>query len=228
MQFANNLINLRKREDLTIEELTLLLDVNRDDVINWEKGEELPNLTIIQNIARLFSVTVDELVNMLIPIKTVDVDKLKIRTRVFSMLLGLSVFVIFFSIGLFLFLSRNNNEKLNEISTLVLITGVLIGVFGIVIPTLNFESFCKKNYIVFEPDKNEVKKAKMSFIIKFIISLIFIGVGIIQFIIIFINYNSYMLSLAIMLSLLGFGLGIIIESGIMMSMYTAPDDVFKV
>ena len=228
MQFANNLINLRKREDLTIEELTLLLDVNRDDVINWEKGEELPNLTTIQNIARLFSVTVEELINVIIPIKTADERKVKLKTKVFSTLLGLSVFIIFFSIGLFLFLSRNNIDRLNDISTLVLITGVLIGVFGIVVPTLNFESFCKKNYIVFEPDKKEVKNAKRSFIIKFIISLMFIGVGITQFIIIFINYNSYMLSLAIMLSLLGFGLGIIIESGIMMSMYTVPDDVFKV
>jgi hypothetical protein len=104
----------------------------------------------------------------------------------------------------------------------------LIGVFGIVVPTLNFESYCKKNYIVFEPDKKEVKKAKKTFIVKLIISLIIIFTGLIQFIITFINNSSHMLSLAIMLSLIGFGIGLIIESGIIMSMYTAPDDVFKV
>ena len=114
MQFAHNLINLRKREDLTIEELTLLLDVNRDEVINWENGEEIPNITIMQELARLFSVTVEELINVIIPIKTADERKVKLKTKIFSTLLGLSVFLIFLSIGIYLYLSRSNNNSLND------------------------------------------------------------------------------------------------------------------
>lgn len=227
MQFKNNFINLCKREDLTLDELILLLGVTQQDIEGWIKEENIPSIKVMQEIAKMFNVTVDDLVNIVIPIKTEDVKKVKRITKTFSILLGLSVFLIFFSIGLYLTINRvSNNYK--EIGTFILIVGIIIGVFGIIVPTLNFESYCKNSYIVFEPTRKEVKASKDTFILKLLIGIILITTGIIQFIIIFINFNNiYSYSLAIMLTLIGLGIGLIIHGGIIMSMYTAPDEVFN-
>lgn len=228
MQFRNNFINLCKKEDVILDDLAIILNVSKEDILSWEEGEEIPSIHTMQEIARLFNVTVDDLVNVTIPIKSADISIVKRKTKVFSTLLGTAVFTIFLSIGIFLTLTRRL-PNYNGIATIILISGILIGIFSIIIPTLNFESYCKKNYIIFKPTKEEVKISKDTFIIKLLIGIITITIGIIQFIIIFINFNNiYTYSLAIMLAMIGLGIGIIIEGGIMMSMYTAPDEVFKI
>ena len=58
-----NLCSLRKRHNLTQEQLALELNVSRQVIAKWEKGESTPDLQHSMNIANLFGVTLDALVN---------------------------------------------------------------------------------------------------------------------------------------------------------------------
>lgn len=63
MEFHQKLQELRKQKSLTQDELAKLLYVSRTAVSKWESGRGYPNIQSLKDIARLFSVTVDELLS---------------------------------------------------------------------------------------------------------------------------------------------------------------------
>ena len=63
MEFHEKLQELRKRRGLTQEELAGLLFVSRTAVSKWESGRGYPNLDSLQAIAKLYSVTIDQLLS---------------------------------------------------------------------------------------------------------------------------------------------------------------------
>lgn len=58
-----NIQELRRRHDVTQEELAEKLDVSRQTIAKWERGESAPDINSCIRIADLFNVTVDELIN---------------------------------------------------------------------------------------------------------------------------------------------------------------------
>lgn len=58
-----NLYSLRKRHKLTQEQLAEELNVSRQVIAKWEKGESTPDLHYSMKIADFFGVTLDALVN---------------------------------------------------------------------------------------------------------------------------------------------------------------------
>lgn len=58
-----NLHSLRKRHKLTQEQLAEKLNVSRQVIAKWEKGESTPDLYNSMNIANFFGVTLDALVH---------------------------------------------------------------------------------------------------------------------------------------------------------------------
>ena len=58
-----NLKNLRMHHKLTQEELAFQLNVSRQVIAKWEKGESTPDLGHCQALAKLYNVTLDNLVN---------------------------------------------------------------------------------------------------------------------------------------------------------------------
>lgn len=58
-----NLQRLRKVHQYTQEELAEKLNVSRQAVAKWESGESMPDLATCSEIARLFGVSLDDLVN---------------------------------------------------------------------------------------------------------------------------------------------------------------------
>ena len=58
-----NLLSLRKRRNLTQEQLANELNVSRQVIAKWEKGESTPDLKYSMAIANYFGVTLDALVN---------------------------------------------------------------------------------------------------------------------------------------------------------------------
>lgn len=58
-----NLYSLRKRNKLTQEQLAEELNVSRQVIAKWEKGESTPDLHYSMKIADFFGVTLDALVN---------------------------------------------------------------------------------------------------------------------------------------------------------------------
>ena len=62
MEFNEKLQELRKGKGLTQEELAEKLFVSRTAISKWESGRGYPNLDSLKEIARFFSVTIDDLI----------------------------------------------------------------------------------------------------------------------------------------------------------------------
>lgn len=63
MEFNEKLQQLRKQKGLTQEQLAESLFVSRTAVSKWESGRGYPNIDSLKAIAKLFAVTVDELLS---------------------------------------------------------------------------------------------------------------------------------------------------------------------
>ena len=62
MVFSEQLSKLRKEANLTQEDLAEKCDVSRQAVAKWESGESLPDIYKISQIAKLFEVSLEELI----------------------------------------------------------------------------------------------------------------------------------------------------------------------
>ena len=62
MEFHEKLLELRKSRGLTQEELAAALYVSRTAISKWESGRGYPGIDSLKEIARFFSVTIDELI----------------------------------------------------------------------------------------------------------------------------------------------------------------------
>ena len=63
MSFADNLIQLRKMNHLSQEELAEKIGVSRQTLSKYETGESLPDIEKCRQLADVFSVTVDDLIS---------------------------------------------------------------------------------------------------------------------------------------------------------------------
>ena len=61
--FKDNLLNLRKLNNLTQEDLAEKLNVSRQAVAKWESGESIPDLEKCRLLAETFAVSLDDLAN---------------------------------------------------------------------------------------------------------------------------------------------------------------------
>ncbi|MDR0905046.1 MAG: helix-turn-helix domain-containing protein [Oscillospiraceae bacterium] len=61
---AENLKKLRHGRDLTQEDLAEFIGVSAQSISKWERGDNLPDITILPAIANFFEVTTDDLLGM--------------------------------------------------------------------------------------------------------------------------------------------------------------------
>ena len=61
--FSDNLIQLRKINQMTQEDLAEIVGVSRQAVAKWESGESMPDLEKSRLIGEAFDVSLDDLVN---------------------------------------------------------------------------------------------------------------------------------------------------------------------
>ncbi len=62
MRFNENLLNLRKQKGWSQEELGYKLNVSRQTVSKWEAGQTTPELEKLELLAKIFNISIDELV----------------------------------------------------------------------------------------------------------------------------------------------------------------------
>ena len=60
---GRNLKTLRKKNNLTQEDLADSLAVSRQAVCMWERGERTPKISVLTKIAKTFEITIDHIVN---------------------------------------------------------------------------------------------------------------------------------------------------------------------
>ena len=63
IMFKDNLLELRKLNDMSQEELADLIGVSRQTLSKYETGESLPDIEKCKLIADVFGVTIDDLLN---------------------------------------------------------------------------------------------------------------------------------------------------------------------
>ena len=60
---GKNLKNIRKKNNITQDELAEKLSVTRQAVSNWENGKTEPDIETLTNISQIFDISIDELVD---------------------------------------------------------------------------------------------------------------------------------------------------------------------
>lgn len=69
MNLASRLIELRKKFNYSQEELASLLNISRQSISKREKGESVPSIEYIKELARIYNISIDDLLNENKPIE---------------------------------------------------------------------------------------------------------------------------------------------------------------
>ena len=104
MNIGEKLIKLRKEKNISQEKLSNTLGITRQTLSNWESNITSPNLEQTKKIAKLFNVSIDELVdNNIILNKLNNTEYLMIKQTKFTKIILLTIYTLL--IGLLLFYS---------------------------------------------------------------------------------------------------------------------------
>ena len=119
MEFEKKLQELRRQRGLTQEELAARLFVSRAAVSKWESGRGYPNIESLKEIAKFFSVTVDELLSRDEILTIAEKDRSQTEKHFRDLVFGLLDICI--SLLLFLpFFASSTNGAIREASLLML------------------------------------------------------------------------------------------------------------
>ena len=109
MKFNEKLIELRKKEGLSQEELGYKLNVTRQTVSKWELGQTTPEMDKLLEISKIFNISVDELIketetttqeNQSGPIQDQPIVEKKTKNKAIIIILVIALIIIFGYIGL--------------------------------------------------------------------------------------------------------------------------------
>ena len=64
IEIANRLLEFRKKSGLSQEELADKLNISRQSVSKWERAESCPDTDNLIELAKIYNVTLDELINV--------------------------------------------------------------------------------------------------------------------------------------------------------------------
>ena len=90
MTFGEKLKEIRKRFGLTQEKLSGLINVSRQAITKWENDEGLPDITNLQELSKIFGITIDYLLDKdnnlpaLTLRKELDKDKYKSKLSMYD------------------------------------------------------------------------------------------------------------------------------------------------
>lgn len=123
MNLADNLKRIRKENNLSQEQLAEKLGVSRQSVSKWEQGDSYPEMDKMLQIAKLFNLNIDDLLNQ--NIKEVNTEKQ--TKQAFNK--GIDEFLGFVTKSLDMFSSLKAKGKINFLLEQIIIVSVLIIIF---------------------------------------------------------------------------------------------------
>ena len=162
MEFNEKLQELRKREGMTQEELASKLYVSRTAISKWESGRGYPNIESLKAIAKLFSVTVDELLSSDEILTVAEEDGIQREQRSKSFMLALLDISAVLLLFLPLFVQRSDG-KIESVSLIFLAEAplylkllyfsavlgtVLSGMFLLVLQALKTDFLSHGRYVI--------------------------------------------------------------------------------
>ena len=124
MEIGKSIMNLRKKNGLSQEELAGKIGVARQTISKWELGETSPDLKQAKELSKTFNVSLDELTGN--DIKEVVVEKTSNTEKLASLILKLVKFIVVFIIVvpillivmrvIFKNIDKNNSGRLVSVS----------------------------------------------------------------------------------------------------------------
>ena len=119
MKFNEKLIELRKKQGLSQEELGNKLNVTRQTISKWELGQTTPEMDKLVEISKMFNISVDELINETTDTtsKTVRIEDQTIKSEEDN--------------------KREKNMKMIIIGILVIVVILIVGKLAIALPIFN-------------------------------------------------------------------------------------------
>lgn len=150
MSLGENLQFLRKRNNITQEELAEKLEVSRQSVSKWESDNTYPEMDKLIQLSQMFHCQIDDLIQK-------DISKLYVEDRshydehmnLFSKMMSLGVGLILLGISVMSFLNGikiGANNSINEgISTIAFFIFLIIAVAILIVMGLQHSAFEQKN-----------------------------------------------------------------------------------
>lgn len=96
---ANNLIYLRKKNNLTQQELALKINYSDNAVSRWERGDATPTIEILAIIADYYGIKVSDIIDEHFQDKNQPKDPTSLLKRIFVILFSVSIVWTFALIG---------------------------------------------------------------------------------------------------------------------------------
>ncbi len=100
---AKNLIKFRKNAGLSQLELAKKLNYSNKNISKWEKGETMPNAFVLQKIAQIYGVKIEDLLSEQTPVEEKPVEekpKKNIRKTLFRLVMLIMANAILFASGI--------------------------------------------------------------------------------------------------------------------------------
>lgn len=185
MNFRENLVHLRMVNNMTQEQLAMLLGVSRQSVTKWESGKSSPEMEKLLALCKIFGCTLDELVQgdlsgreataTVVPMASAEPTDVfgydeesrsfgaKVSNGVMTILLGIAVSLVFFGVA-----DGYEGDYLQNVYcavALVCLFGGIGGGLSLIIPaSLRYSAFVKAHpFLVdfYTPEQKE--QARSSF-----------------------------------------------------------------
>jgi len=140
MEFNEKLQELRKQKGLTQDEVAEFLFVSRTAISKWESGRGYPNIDSLKRIAKLYSVTIDELLSGDELMNIADEDSRRKERHYCDLVYGLLdlSLILFFFVPFF---AQNTEGVIQEISLMSLTEIALwlrVSYFAVIIGSIVF------------------------------------------------------------------------------------------
>lgn len=178
MSLGENLQFLRKKNDITQEQLAEKLEVSRQSVSKWESDTTYPEMDKLLQICQMFHCSVDDMLQKDISSLYVE-DKANYDKHMnsFSKMISLGVGLILLGISVMLFL--NGIQIKEEFATVVFFIFLVIAVAIFIVEGLQHSDFEKKNPLIenfYTTEEIDAFNRKFAIMIAFGVVTILIGV----------------------------------------------------
>lgn len=124
MEFGSKIMELRKKNNLSQEELAEKIGVARQTISKWELGETSPDIKQAKALSKLFNVSLDELVNN--DIKNILIEKTSNTEKLAGLILktikisGIILIGLIFATLLLFIIFRFNKKSMDELADMTI------------------------------------------------------------------------------------------------------------